>query len=73
MTEKKNEDIIDLSESYCYTYEVTMVVQILAPNKDIADAKLNQDGGYVSSRNFKLLNSVFVYKDEKEEEEEEEK
>jgi hypothetical protein len=70
MTEKENEDedIIDLSESYCYTYEVTMVVQVIAPNKEVADIKLNQDGGYVSSRNVKLLNSVFVYKDEKKEE-----
>jgi hypothetical protein len=67
MTEKEEKDIMDISETYCYTYEVTMVVQIIAPNKDIADAKLDKDGGYVSKRDVKFIDSVFLYKDTKEE------
>ena len=58
---------MDVSETYVYTYEVTMVVQIIAPNKDIADAKLDKDGGYVSKRDVKFVDSVFLYKDTKEE------
>jgi len=61
---KENLDLLDLSESNAYTYEVTMVIQIIAPNKEIADAKLNQDGGYISKRNVKFLGSTFLYKDE---------
>jgi hypothetical protein len=67
MTENQEKDIMDMSETYVYTYEVTMVVQIIAPNKDIADAKLDKDGGYVSKRDVKFVDSVFLYKDTKEE------
>jgi hypothetical protein len=67
MTENTEKDIMDVSETYVYTYEVTMVVQIIAPNKDIADAKLDKDGGYVSKRDVKFVDSVFLYKDTKEE------
>lgn len=71
MTENSEKDIMDMSETYVYTYEVTMVIQILAPNKEIADAKLDKDGGYISKREVKVLDSVFLYKDNKEEKTEE--
>jgi len=64
MSDEKIVDPFDLSESNAYTYEVTMIIQILAPNKDMADAKLNQDGGYISKRDVKFLKSVLLYKDE---------
>jgi hypothetical protein len=64
MSTETNVNPLDLSESNAYTYEVTMVIQILAPNKEIADAKLNQDGGYISKRDVKFLGSVLLYKDE---------
>jgi len=65
MTENQKKDILDVSETYCYTYEVTMVVQIIAPNKEIADLKLDKDGGYVSKREVQFVDSVFLYKDDK--------
>jgi hypothetical protein len=64
MSTESTEKPFDLSESNAYTYEVTMVIQILAPNKEIADAKLNQDGGYISKRDVKFLGSTLLYKDE---------
>jgi hypothetical protein len=64
MSTENNVDPFDLSESNAYTYEVTMVIQILAPNREMADAKLNQDGGYISKRDVKFLKSVLLYKDE---------
>jgi len=67
MTEKEEKDIMDISETYVYTYEVNMVVQIIAPNKEIADARLDKDGGYVSKREVKFLDSIFLYKDTKKE------
>jgi hypothetical protein len=63
MSTESTPDPFDLSESNAYTYEVTMVVQVLAPNKEIADSKLNQDGGYISKRDVKFLGSVLLYKD----------
>jgi len=64
MSTENTVDPFDLSESNAYTYEVTMVIQILAPNREMADAKLNQDGGYISKRDVKFLKSVLLYKDE---------
>ena len=64
MSTETTTDPFDISESNAYTYEVTMVIQIIAPNKEIADAKLNQDGGYISKRNVNFLGSVLLYKDE---------
>ena len=70
----KNTDDTDLKDLYkdtsCYTYEVTMLVQVLAPSKEIADAKLNQDGGYVSKRDVEFKFSTLLYKDGIEEEKE---
>jgi hypothetical protein len=65
MTE--NTELPSLKDMYkdtsCYTYEVTMLVQILAPTKEIADAKLDQDGGYVSKRDVEFKYSTLLYKD----------
>lgn len=68
MTEKADfTSVVDLSESSCYMYRVTMVVQVIAPNKQIADAKLDQDGGYVSKRDVQFVRSVVLYKAEEDE------
>ena len=57
------EDALDLSKSICYTYEVKMVVQVLAPNKEVADAKLERDGGYVSKREVNFVVSTLLFED----------
>jgi lysozyme len=43
-----------IKETSCYSYEVVMVVQVLAENKESADEKLDKDGGYVSKRQVTL-------------------
>lgn len=53
----------DYKDTSCYTYEVTMLVQILAPDRSVADAKLNQDGGYISKRDVVFKCSTLLYKD----------
>ena len=57
-------------DTSCYTYEVTMLVQVIAPSKEIADAKLDQDGGYISKRNVDFKFSTLLYKDGIDEEKE---
>jgi hypothetical protein len=47
-----------LKETSCYSYEVLMVIQVLAENKESADEKLDKEGGYVSKREV-LLKDVF--------------
>jgi hypothetical protein len=45
----------------CYTYEVTMAVQVMASTKEEADEKLDRDGGYISYRSVLLKDVVSVY------------
>lgn len=48
----------DKEQTRCFTYEVKMVIQILADNEESAKKQLDDKGGYVSSRNVTLLDSV---------------
>jgi hypothetical protein len=50
-----------LPPTYCYSYEVTMVVQIFAQNEDQARTTLDASGGYVSKRDVVLKDTVSVY------------
>jgi hypothetical protein len=65
MTEKETSTDIDdmYKNTYCFTYEVTMVIQVLAPTQEVADAKLNQDGGYISKRDVKHLNTTALHQE----------
>ena len=47
-----------IKETSCYSYEVLMVVQVLAENKESAEEKLDKEGGYVSKRQV-ILKDVF--------------
>lgn len=74
MTDKKANSMANMfKDTSCYTYEVTMLVQVLAPSREIADAKLNQDGGYVSKRDVVFINSTLLYKDGLDKEDSEDK
>lgn len=55
---------MDTSESSCYMYKISMVVQIIAPNREIANLKLEQEGGYVSKRDVEFVRSIVLYKHE---------
>ena len=50
-------------DTSCYTYEVTMIVQVIAPTRQIADEKLDRDGGYISKRDVVFKSSTLLYKD----------
>ena len=53
-------------ETACYTYEVTMIVQVIASSKGEADEKLDREGGYISNRDVSFRNSVDLYSGEPE-------
>jgi len=71
MTDKeKSTDIQEMfKDTSCYTYKVTMLIQVLAPTQDVADAKLDQDGGYISKREVEYVSSTLLYKNNPEKEE----
>ena len=45
----------------CFTYEVTMTVQVFAENLEEADRKIDAEGGHVSRREVVLKDTVKVY------------
>ena len=48
----------------CYTYEVSMVVQVLAKSKEEADEKLDLEGGFISKRDVIFKDVVSLYSGE---------
>ena len=54
-----------LEETSCFTYKVEMVIQILAEDEETARDQLDKNGGYVTARQVKLMDSVALYNGEK--------
>lgn len=48
----------------CFTYEVKMIIQVLAENEASAKEKLDSQGGYVTSRTVKLMDSISLFNGE---------
>ena len=45
----------------CFSYEVVMLVHIIAEDEASAQTQLNEKGGIVTKREVKLLNSAVLY------------
>jgi hypothetical protein len=53
---KKNTKVTQL-----FSYEVTMLVHLIADNEKEASTQLDEKGGVVTKREVKLLNAVTLY------------
>ena len=49
----------------CFTYEVVMMVHIIADDEATAKSQLDEKGGIVTKREVKLLNTATLYGEEK--------
>ena len=58
--------IKEVKPTQCFSYEVTMLVHIIADDETTAKAQLDDKGGIVTKRDVKLLNAVTLYGEEKE-------
>ena len=56
-----NYDKIDQIDTSCFTYEISMIVQVLASDKNQADNKLESEGGFVSKRTVLFKDAVPLY------------
>jgi hypothetical protein len=45
----------------CFSYEVKMLVHIIADDETLAKTQLDEKGGIVTKRDVKLLNSTVLY------------
>lgn len=58
MTTKKDEGTL---ATHAYTYEVKMIVQVLAEDEKSARQRLDDQGGYVTSRIVNLKDSTPLF------------
>lgn len=47
--------------THAYTYEVVMIIQVFAENEKEAKNKLDNQGGYVTSRKVILKDSILLF------------
>lgn len=50
-----------LEKTSAYTYEVNLVVQVLASSREEADSLMETQGGHVSLRKVSFIRSAVVY------------
>lgn len=58
--------IKDTKKTQCFSYEVLMLVHIIADDETTAKSQLDEKGGIVTKRDVKLVNSTTLYGEEKE-------
>ena len=52
----------------CFSYEVTMLVHVIADDEETAKSQLDDKGGIVTKRDVKLANTVMLYGEDKDKE-----
>jgi hypothetical protein len=57
--------IKEIKETQCFTYEVTMLIHIIADDETTAKIQLDEKGGIVTKRKVALLNTTTLYGQDK--------
>jgi hypothetical protein len=57
--------IKDTKKTQCFSYEVVMLVHIIADDETTAKNQLDEKGGIVTKRDVKLVNSTVLYGEDK--------
>jgi hypothetical protein len=65
MTKDNVTKIKDAKKTQCFSYEVVMLVHIIADDETNAKSQLDEKGGIVTKRDVKLVNSTTLYGEEK--------
>ena len=58
-------NIKETKKTQCFSYEVDMLVHIIADNETDAKTQLDEKGGIVTKRDVKLVNTVTLYGEDK--------
>lgn len=64
MTKDNVTKIKETKPTQCFSYEVTMLVHIIADSEEKARKELDEKGGIMTKRDVKLLNAVTLYGEE---------
>jgi hypothetical protein len=66
MTKDNVTKIKETKKTQCFSFEVVMLVHIIADNEATAKTQLDDKGGIVTKRDVKLVNSATLYGEKKE-------
>ena len=58
-------EIKSTKSTQCFSYEVVMLVHIIADDETTAKSQLDEKGGIVTKREVKLVNSTVLYGEDK--------
>jgi hypothetical protein len=62
---KKDVKLEKAKGSKCFTYNVDMIIQVIAEDEVAARDKLDREGGYVTKRNVALVDAVSLFSGDK--------
>ncbi len=65
MTKNNVTNIKETKPTQCFSYQVNMLVHIIADDEATAKAQLDEKGGIVTKRDVKLVNTVTLYGEDK--------
>jgi hypothetical protein len=65
MTKDNVTKIKEVKPTQCFSYEVNMLVHIIADDETTAKNQLDEKGGIVTKRDVKLVNTVTLYGEDK--------
>ena len=65
MSKNNVTNIKETKPTQCFSYEVVMLVHIIADNEATAKTQLDDKGGIVTKREVKLVNTVTLYGEDK--------
>ena len=57
--------IKETKPTQCFSFEVTMLVHVIADDEATAKSQLDEKGGIVTKREVKLVNTVTLYGEDK--------
>ena len=66
-TENNVTPIKETKTTQCFSFEVIMLVHVIADEETVAKSQLDEKGGIVTKREVKLLNTAILYGEDKEE------
>ena len=65
MSKDNVKSIKETKKNQCFSYEVLMLVHIIADDETTAKSQLDEKGGIVTKREVKLVNSTTLYGEDK--------
>ena len=58
-------EVKKIKPTQCFSYEVTMLVHVIADDEATAKTQLDDKGGIVTKRDVKLVNTATLYGEDK--------